>query len=109
MMRRDLQPLGSGLEKIIAGSLQKTGRQEVPRLAWPLACGRGVADRTRVLGYTDGTLTVQVADRVWRNELQHLAPNYVAVLNRYCGNTVKRIEFVLSTTHEPLQRWVTSD
>ena len=98
MIRREMQPLAIGLEKIVASSLMKTSRRDAPRLAWPLACGRGVADRTRALGYGEGILTVQVDDAGWRKQLQELAPTYLALLNRYCGNTVRRIEFVVSTT-----------
>lgn len=97
MVRREMQPLGNCLEKIVAGSLRRTASNEAPRLAWPLACGRGVADRTQAIGYGEGILTVQVSDAGWRAELQHFAPNYLAILNRYCGNAIRRIEFVIAS------------
>lgn len=98
MVRREMQSLGTGLEKVIAASLKRMPGGDAPRLAWPLACGGGVADRTRAVSYTAGILTVLVADAGWRAELQHLAPSYLAALNRYCGNTVRRIEFVISSS-----------
>jgi predicted nucleic acid-binding Zn ribbon protein len=54
-----------------------------------------VAERTRVLGFADGILRVEVADAGWRRELQSLAPQYVAAINRYVGDGVRRIEFVV--------------
>jgi hypothetical protein len=38
---------------------------------------------------------VEVADAGWRNELQSLAPKYVATINRYVAQKVLRIEFVI--------------
>ena len=64
-------------------------------LAWPIACGSAVADRTRAVSFSDGILQVEVADAGWRRELMHLAPRYLAVINKYSGTSVKRIEFVV--------------
>jgi hypothetical protein len=38
---------------------------------------------------------VEVPDWGWRAELQALAPQYLAVINRYVAESVKRIEFVV--------------
>ena len=65
-------------------------------MAWPMVCGSGVADRTQALRFADGVLTVAVADNGWKLELQTLAPRYLAVINRYTGAAVRRIEFVVS-------------
>ena len=82
------------MEKLVAGSLRKAPRSEVPLLAWPMACGSAVAARTRALEFSRGVLKVEVADSAWRAELQHLAPKYVAILNKYATG-VSRVEFVV--------------
>jgi predicted nucleic acid-binding Zn ribbon protein len=64
-------------------------------LAWPVVCGSSVAERTRALSFADGILHVEVADARWRWELAHLAPRYLALVNKYSGCSVKRIEFVV--------------
>ena len=87
----------AGLQKIVSDALRRTPPAQAPLLAWPLACGTAVAERTRVLGYSQGVLRVEVPDSGWRSELQALAPQYVAVINRYIAETVRRIEFVIST------------
>ena len=38
---------------------------------------------------------MEVPDWGWRAELQVLAPQYLAVINRYVAESVKRIEFVV--------------
>lgn len=82
------------LEKIVAGSLRRTGDQ-APLLAWPLVCGSAVAERTRAVNFSGTSLLVEVPDAGWKRELQNLAPRYLAALNRYAGKKVERIEFVI--------------
>jgi len=93
-----MEHVGSGLEKIVASSLRRAPAGEGPVLAWPLACGHAVSKRTRALDFAQGILRVEVPDVGWRSELRSLAPQYVAVINRYVGEAVKRIEFVISAS-----------
>ena len=85
----------AGLETIIAKALHCAPPRESAMLAWPVACGSAVADRTRPLSFSDGILYVEVADAGWRRELTNLAPRYVALINKYSATSVKRIEFVV--------------
>lgn len=84
------------LETIVANSLHRTPAEESPLLAWPVACGSAVAERTRALGFSNGVLRVEVADAAWQRELAALAPRYLATINRYSAATVRRIEFVVN-------------
>ena len=90
-----LEQAGAGLEKIVAGSLRRVPPGEAPLLAWPLVCGSVVAERTQAVHFANGVLRVEVPDAGWRNEMQMLAPRYLANLNRYAGQKVERIEFVI--------------
>jgi len=90
-----LQHAGSELEKIVAGSLRRMPPKDAPLLAWPLVCGSAVAERTRAFDFSGSVLRVEVPDGGWKRELQHLAPRYLAQLNRYAGQKVERIEFVV--------------
>jgi predicted nucleic acid-binding Zn ribbon protein len=94
-MTRALEQVGAGLEKIVAGSLRRAPAGQGPMQAWPLACGQAVAARTRAVDFAQGILRVQVPDPGWRTELQALAPQYLAVINRYVAESVARIEFVI--------------
>ena len=95
-MTRPMEHAAASLEKIVVGALRRSPPQEAPVLAWPLVCGAGVAARTRALDFAKGILRVEVQNVGWRAELQSLAPRYVAEINRYVAETVKRIEFVLA-------------
>ena len=85
----------AALESIVAKSLHRAPPEESALLAWPVACGSAVADRTRAVAFSDGILRVEVADKGWQRELMALAPRYVAVINRYSATSVRRVEFVV--------------
>jgi hypothetical protein len=92
-----MQPAGAELGNVVARSLRKSPAGQGPLLAWPLACGSSVAERTHALDFADGILRVEVTDAGWRKELQALAPRYVAAINRYVAENVMRIEFVIGS------------
>jgi hypothetical protein len=90
-----VEQAGAGLEKVVADSLRRLPPAEAPLIVWPLVCGSPVAERTRAVGFANGVLRVEVSDVGWKRELQALAPRYVATINRYVGQHVQRVEFVL--------------
>jgi hypothetical protein len=93
--RNTLNRVSAGLEAIVASALHRAPAGESALLAWPVACGSTVADRTQALSFSDGILQVEVADAAWRRELAQLAPRYLAVINKYSAAPVKRIEFIV--------------
>ena len=90
-----MEQAGSDLERIVEKSSRQAPPLEAPLMAWPVVCGSAVAERTRALSFVDGVLRVEVPDASWRSELQTLAPRYLAVINRYTTQAVRRIEFVI--------------
>jgi hypothetical protein len=92
-----LNRASAALESVVAKSLHRAPAQQSALLAWPIACGSAVADRTRALGFADGILRVEVADQGWQRELMELAPRYLTVMNRYSATSVRRIEFVVKS------------
>jgi hypothetical protein len=91
-----MEQAGSGLQKIVAGVLRQTGAEQSAMLAWPLACGAMVADKTRALALEDHILRVEVPDRGWRDQLKTLAPRYLASINQYSRDRVLGIAFVVA-------------
>jgi hypothetical protein len=90
-----LESAASRLESVIVRALHRTPTTEAPLLAWSVACGSAVAERTRALSFCAGILQVEVADAGWRKELSALAPRYLAAINKYSATPVRRIEFVV--------------
>lgn len=93
-----MEHAGSDLERIVVQSLRQAPRTQAPLMAWPVVCGSAVAERTRAIQFLDGVLRVEVADNGWKSELQALAPRYLAAINRYTVEIVRRIEFVVAST-----------
>ena len=96
-----MEPIAPTLEKIVTRSVRLGANS--PLLAWPLACGSAVAERTQAVSFAYGVLRIEVPDAGWRTELQHLAPRYLSALNRYAGESVDRIEFVVGGAHQKMK------
>lgn len=90
-----MERAASGLQKIVADILHRAPPEEAPMLAWPLACGRSVAGKTRALDCIASVLRVEVPDVTWRAQLAGLVPQYLHALERMIGPKVQRIDFVL--------------
>ncbi len=95
-MGEAMQQAGSGLRKIVAQALRQTGPEQSALLAWPLACGAMVAEKTRAVALEDSILRVEVPDRGWREQLKSLAPRYLATINQYSSGRVLGIAFVVA-------------
>ena len=91
-----MQQAGSGLQKMVAQVLRQTGAEQSALLAWPLACGAIVAEKTRAVSLKDHILRVEVPDRGWRDQLKTLAPRYLATINQYSSDRVLGIAFVVA-------------
>ncbi len=96
-----MESAGSDLERIVAQSLRQAPPAQAPLMAWPVVCGSAVAERTRAVSFLDGVLRVAVTDVGWKSELQSLAPRYLASINRYTVQPVRRIEFVIILPENP--------
>jgi hypothetical protein len=92
-----MQHAGTTLRKIFRQTVGRDGGS-APVLAWPLACGMKIADRTEALSFAEGILTVAVLDETWRRQLQSFRLQYLAALNGISSEKVDRIEFVVVTS-----------
>jgi len=81
---------------MVAQVLRQTGAEQSAMLAWPLACGALVAEKTRAIALEDHILRVEVPDRGWREQLKSLAPRYLATINQYSSARVLGIAFVIA-------------
>jgi len=92
----ELESARTGLHAIAAELIRSAPPQEAAELAWALACGAAVAERTRVLGISEGVLRIAVPDAAWCAQLRDFAPRYLAAVNRlWPEGGVQRIEMVV--------------
>jgi Dna[CI] antecedent, DciA len=90
-----MQHAGPTLKKIFAATLRRHAGDDAPLLAWPLACGAKVAEKTSAIGYADGVLTVEVPDANWQHQLQGLHHRYLAALKPISAQPITAIKFVV--------------
>jgi hypothetical protein len=88
-----MEPVRTGLRQIMQDLLRTRPADEAVILAWPLVCGKEVAARTTAAAFSDGTLTVEVSDVSWRNQLQSFAPRYLSGYEGMLGPVVKNVQF----------------
>lgn len=88
------------LQQLVVDAVRKAPAEDVPLLAWPLACGSAVAEKTRALAFAEGELMVQVPDAAWRTQLLSLTPEYLRQLRNITDGRVIRLRFVLSSELE---------
>jgi hypothetical protein len=88
-----MESVRTGLRQIMQDLLRTRPAEEAVILAWPLVCGKEVATRTTATSFCDGTLTVEVSDVSWRNQLQSFASRYLSGYEGLLGQVVKSVQF----------------
>jgi hypothetical protein len=99
-----MKHVGTTLKKIFAETIRREAGDDAPLLAWPLACGSKVAQKTSAIGYADGLLTVEVPDANWQQQLQGLHQQYLAALRPTSTRPVNAIKFVVKDRPEKPRR-----
>jgi len=88
--------LGSFLDKVLAGmglNHQIGGWRAVNH--WPEIVGEKMAEHSKAIRFSDGTLIVSVKDSVWRQEMSLESEKILKEIhNLPGGKAVKRIQFV---------------
>jgi hypothetical protein len=86
-----------GMRELLKGSLGRTldALPDEDRLAaaWPVACGKAMAERGTVVGYANGVVRVQVEDKVWLRQLTSMRGQLAGEMTRIAGVRVSEIHF----------------
>lgn len=99
-----MESVRTGLRQIMQDLLRARPVEEAVVLAWPLVCGKEVAARTTAASFSEGTLTVEVSDATWRNQLQSFVPRYLSGYEGLLGQVVKSIHFIVSKNKSRAQQ-----
>ena len=90
-----MEPARAGFQKIVAEILRRAPPEEAAGIAWQIACGRAVAEKTEVVELREGVLRVRVPDDTWAANLAGIVPRYLELLNTMLSTKVEKIEFVV--------------
>ena len=68
-----------GMRDLLKGTLGRSlgALRDEDRLvaAWPVACGKAMAERGIIVGYADGVMRVQVENGTWLRQLMSMRHN----------------------------------
>ncbi|MCU1251395.1 MAG: hypothetical protein JWQ49_4424 [Edaphobacter sp.] len=81
------------LKKSLGQSLNSLRDEDKLAAAWPVACGRTMAERGTIVGYYEGVLRVQVENRAWLQQLMSMRGHLAREMARIAGVTVCEIHF----------------
>jgi hypothetical protein len=86
-----------GMRDLVRGSmwrsLQALTDEDKLAAAWPVACGKAMAERGAVVGYVDGVVLLQVADEVWMRQMMSMRAQLAGEMARIAGVKVSAIHF----------------
>jgi hypothetical protein len=88
------------LQQIVIDAVRRAPAEDVPLLAWALACGAAVAEKTRATAFSDGELMILVPDAAWRTQMLSLTGEYLRQLREITDGRVERLRFVLASEVE---------
>jgi hypothetical protein len=64
-----LENMRSMLRGTLGRSLQALTPEDRLAAAWPVACGRAMAEHGEIVAFFEGTVTVQVSDPAWLSQM----------------------------------------
>jgi hypothetical protein len=86
-----------GMRDLLKGSLGRSlgALRDEDRLAaaWPVACGKAMAEHGTVVGYADGVVRVEVEDGAWLRQLVSMRGQLAGEMARIAGVGVSEIHF----------------
>jgi len=86
-----------GMRNLLKGSLGRSLRamRDEDRLAaaWPVACGKALAERGAVVGYADEVVWVDVDNGAWLRQMMSMQGQLAGELGRIAGVKVSGIHF----------------
>jgi hypothetical protein len=92
-------PRMQGMRDVLRGSLSRSLRAlpEADRLAsaWPVACGRVMAEHGEIISFEQGHLRMQVSDGAWLQQMLSMRHQLQHELERIAGVPITGIHFEL--------------
>ena len=81
------------LKKSLGRSLSSLSDDDKLAAAWPVACGKTMAERATVIGYDRGVLRVRVENRTWLQQFMSMREQLAGEMARIAGVRVSEIHF----------------
>ncbi len=83
------------LKGTLGQSLKAMCDEDRVAAAWPVACGRAMAERGKVIGLEDGVVQVAVTDMAWLGQMRAMSGVLQSEMARISGVGLSGIHFEL--------------
>ena len=90
-----MQAMRDVLRASLGRSLRDLRPEDRVAAAWTVACGRAMAEHASVRSYHAGTVSIEVCDRTWMQQMLSLRTTLERDLARVAGLPVSAIHFEL--------------
>ena len=81
------------LKKNLARSLDALPVVDRLHAAWPVACGKAMAERGEIAGFDDGVVRIEVRDAVWLDQMRSMRAVLESELAKIAGVKIAGIHF----------------
>jgi hypothetical protein len=81
------------LRGVLGRALQALEAEDRLAAAWPVACGKAMAERGTVVGYADGVVRVEVADEAWLRQMMSMRGQLTGAMAQISRVKVTEIHF----------------
>ena len=81
------------LRGTLGRSLKAMRPEDKLAAAWPVACGKAMAERGTVVGYVDGEVWIEVEEGAWLQQMMSMQGQLAGQMGRIAGVKVSRIHF----------------
>jgi hypothetical protein len=88
-----MQSMRDMLKQNLARTIDTLPQSDRLAAAWPVACGKAMADRAEILGFEDGVLRVAVQDAVWLDQMRSMSGVLQSELAKIAGVKIAGIHF----------------
>jgi hypothetical protein len=88
-----MQGMRELLRSLLGKSLGALAPVDKLAAAWPVACGRSMAEHGAVTSYADGRVVIEVTDATWLQQMLAMRSQLTSELRRIAGVELREIHF----------------
>lgn len=83
------------LRRSLGRSLETMREEDRLAVAWPVACGKTMANHGTIAGFSAGILLIEIAEGPWARQMISMQSQLAAEVGRISGVPVRSIQFAV--------------
>ena len=81
------------LKASVSTELRSLNREDRIAAAWTIVCGRSLASRGAMVGFSEGVITIEVTDGTWLRQMKTMQTELEREIGRIAGVPITGINF----------------